>query len=128
MEEQQARILLIDDHAEVRETTAAMLRDLGHSISELGTGSDAIELLHRDGTGFDLLITDYAMPRQSGTEVVRLAREKCPKLPAVIITGYADEQEINGRPADVGLLMKPFTLSELSNAVQNALNRDRVSG
>ncbi len=116
------RVLLIDDHAEVRGTTAAMLRDLGHDAVEAAGGAEAIDLLKKKNASFDVLITDYAMPRQSGTEVVRLAREAHPNLPAVIVTGYADAEEIGGRPTDVGLLMKPFTLAELSGAVHRAFD------
>ena len=116
------RVLLIDDHPEVRGTTAAMLRDLGHDAVEAAGGAEAIDLLKQKDAAFDVLITDYAMPRQSGTEVVRLARQAYPKLPAVIVTGYADAEEIGGRPTDVGLLMKPFTLAELSGAVHRAFD------
>ena len=117
------RVLLIDDHAEVRGTTAAMLRDIGHDAFEVGSGPEAIALLNSaEGSQFDLMITDYAMPKQSGTEVVRLARQTHPTLPAVIVTGYADAEAIGGRPTDVGLLMKPFTLAELSGAVHRAFD------
>ena len=116
------RVLLVDDHPEVRGTTAAMLRDLGHEALEAASGSEALEALADGASEVDVLITDYAMPRQSGSEVVRLARESRPKLPAVIITGYADAEEIGGRPTDVGLLMKPFTLAELSGAVHRAFD------
>ena len=116
------RVLLVDDHPEVRGTTAAMLRDLGHEAVEAASGTEALEALSDGGSKVDVLITDYAMPRQSGSEVVRLARESRPKLPAVIITGYADAEEIGGRPTDVGLLMKPFTLAELSGAVHRAFD------
>jgi CheY-like chemotaxis protein len=116
------RVLLIDDHPEVRGTTAAMLRDLGHDAVETSGGAEALDLLKGKDTAFDVLITDYAMPRQSGTEVVRLARQAHPNLPAVIVTGYADAEEIGGRPTDVGLLMKPFTLAELSGAVHRAFD------
>ncbi len=119
---QSLRVLLIDDHAEVRGTTAAMLRDLGHDAVEVASGPEAIEVLGGDDSRFDVMITDYAMPRQSGTEVVRLARQTHPELPAVIITGYADAEAIGGRPTDVGLLMKPFTLAELSGAVHRAFD------
>jgi CheY-like chemotaxis protein len=115
------RILLIDDHAEVRGTTAAMLRDLGHSTVDVGSGAEAREILAGEGARFDLLITDYAMPRQSGTEVIKMARKRQPGLAALIITGYADADEVGGRPPDVGLLMKPFTILELSKAVQRAV-------
>jgi CheY-like chemotaxis protein len=99
-----------------------MLRDLGHETIEAAGGAEAIDLLKSKDTAFDVLITDYAMPRQSGTEVVRLARQARPNLPAVIVTGYADAEEIGGRPTDVGLLMKPFTLAELSGAVHRAFD------
>ncbi|MDQ3482622.1 MAG: response regulator [Pseudomonadota bacterium] len=114
------RILLIDDHDEVRGTTAAMLADLGHSTVEACSGAEAIAALESADNEFDLLITDYAMPRQSGTEVVRMARKQQPRLPAIIITGYADEAEIGSRPSEVGLLMKPFSLGELAKAVVRA--------
>ena len=116
------RVLLIDDHAEVRGTTAAMLKDLGHDAVEVASGPEAIEVLRNGGPPFDVLITDYAMPKQSGTEVVRLARQTQPDMPAVIITGYADAEAIGGRPTDVGLLMKPFTLAELAGAVHRAFD------
>jgi PAS domain S-box-containing protein len=114
-------ILLIDDHAEVRGTTAAMLRDLGHTIVEVASGPEAIEALEGN-SAFDLMITDYAMPRQSGTEVVRIAREDRPELPAIIVTGYAAVDEIGNRPDDVALLMKPFSLADLSGAVRRAVS------
>jgi PAS domain S-box-containing protein len=120
--ERALRVLLIDDHAEVRGTTAAMLRDLGHEVVEASSGPEAIDRLKDKASRFDVLITDYAMPRQSGTEVVRLARKAHPGLPAVIVTGYADAEAIGGRPTDVGLLMKPFTLAELSGAVHRAFD------
>jgi PAS domain S-box-containing protein len=122
------RILLIDDHAEVRGTTAAMLADLGHAPIEAASGVEALELLASNDHRFDLLITDYAMPRQSGTEVVRLVREQQPALPAIIVTGYADEAEIGSRPAEVGLLMKPFRLADLAGAIRRAtVDGDRSS-
>jgi PAS domain S-box-containing protein len=117
------RILLIDDHAEVRGTTAAMLADLGHSTVEAASGPEAMEALKATKEPFDILVTDYAMPRQSGSEVVRLARERQPDLPSIIITGYADEAEIGSRPGGVGLLMKPFTLRELSKTIAAALGK-----
>ena len=43
------RVLLIDDHPEVRQTTAAMLRDLGHDAVEVASGTEAIEMLREAG-------------------------------------------------------------------------------
>ena len=114
------KILLVDDHAEVRGTTAAMLAELGHETQEAAGGPEAMEILGADGAEFDLLITDYAMPRQSGTDVVRAAREFDEDLAAVIVTGYADEAAVGNRPDKVALLMKPFSLNDLSAAILTA--------
>jgi CheY-like chemotaxis protein len=61
------------------------------------------------------------MPQLSGTEIVALAREFLPGLPALLITGYADADEIRERPEDVAILSKPFTLPDLAAAVLKTL-------
>ena len=114
------RILLVDDHDGVRETTAALLRDLGHDVLEACDGPQLMTLLDGEHDPFDLLITDYAMPHVSGTELIRQARRLHPGLPAVIITGYADAQSISKRPDDVPVLAKPFTPEQLGVAVASA--------
>jgi len=111
------RILLVDDHAGVRITTAALLADLGHEVTEAGDGSEVIGHLSRDPAGYDLIISDYAMPIVSGTDVIERAREIRPDLPGIIITGYAEAQSISRRPDDVGVLTKPFTPVQLSQAI-----------
>ena len=103
-----------------------MLRDLGHSTVDVGSGAEADEVLAGEKARFDLLVTDYAMPRQSGTDVIKMARKRQRGLPALIITGCADADEVGGRPPDVGLLMKPFTISELSKAVQRAVEPEQA--
>ena len=103
-------ILLVDDHADVRRITAAMLEELGHRVVEAQSGPDALALLNVADRPYDLVVTDYAMPRMSGTELVREARGCRDGLPALIITGYADASGIADRPADVAVLAKPFTL------------------
>jgi DNA-binding NtrC family response regulator len=57
------------------------------------------------------------MPHLSGTEFLREAREICPDVPALIITGYAAADAIRDRPNGVDVLLKPFTLSMLEAAV-----------
>ena len=117
------RILLVDDHADVRATTAALLADLGHEVTEAGDGPGVLLTLERGPANYDLLISDYAMPVVSGIEVIRRARELCPRLPAIIITGYAEVESIASRPDDVGVLMKPFDQEQLAAYVHSAASR-----
>jgi PAS domain S-box-containing protein len=114
-------VLLVDDHEGVRATTAGLLVDLGHRALEAADGAEVLGLLQADPEGCDLLITDYAMPHVSGAEVIRQAREIRPGLPAIIITGYADESSIARRPDDVLVLAKPFTPEQLSAAIRSSV-------
>jgi PAS domain S-box-containing protein len=120
------KILLVDDHDGVRTTTAALLRDLGHSVVEASGGAGVLSLLRADPGCCELLITDYAMPHVSGAEVIRQARALHPGLPAVIITGYADAQSISRRPEDVLVLAKPFTADQLTAAIAASVPEARV--
>ncbi len=123
----QARhILLVDDHEGVRLSTAALLSDLGHHVTMAADGAGVVEL-QRQGliAGVDLVVSDYAMPLISGIEVVRQLRIDRPQLPAVIITGYAEADVVNGAPEGVIILTKPFTPARLQEAVAAA---ERWSG
>jgi len=121
------KVLLVDDHDGVRTTTAALLRDLGHSVVEASDGAGVLSLLRTDPDCCELLITDYAMPHVSGAEVIRQARALRPGLPAVIITGYADAQSISRRPEDVLVLAKPFTADQLTGAIAASVPEARVT-
>ena len=116
-------ILLVDDHAEVRSTTAAMLGDCGHQVLEAANGSEALRVLKDNGSRCDLVISDYAMPNLSGTDLVREARALCPDVPALIITGYAEADAISDPPAEVEILLKPFTANALEAAIARVCDR-----
>jgi signal transduction histidine kinase len=114
------RVLLVDDHDGVRATTAAMLEDFGHVVTEASDGREVLARLTLDPDCCDIIVTDYAMPHVSGAEVIRQAREVRPGLPAIIITGYADTQSIARRPDDVLVLPKPFTTDQMLAAIAAA--------
>jgi CheY-like chemotaxis protein len=121
------RVLLVDDHAEVRNTTAALLADLGHAVIEAANGPEALKTLQDGDCGYDLMISDYAMPQQSGTEFLREARQFCPGVPALIITGYAEADAISDRPEGVEVLLKPFTPNKLEAALSRVCDAAAVA-
>ena len=122
----QLRILLVDDHEEVRYMTAAVLEDLGHSVVGAKTGSEALEALKGGNDGYDLMISDYAMPHLSGTEFLARARELCPLARGLIITGYAEAGAIGDLPHGVEILLKPFTPKKLEAALYRVCSAARV--
>ena len=116
-------ILLADDHHGVRATTAAMLQDLGHEVTEAAGGAEVLDIMKKSPGAHHMIITDYAMPSISGVEVIRRARDMTSDLPGIIITGYADTDSIANRPGDVLVLAKPFTSDQLNKAVRAAYAR-----
>ena len=115
-------ILLVDDEELVRKGTAEMLADLGHSVTQAGSAAAAIALL--GASEFDLIVTDYLMPRRNGLELVEDARSIRPGLAAIIITGFANLPR--ERAADLVLLPKPFRQAELARALAEAGGRDNL--
>ncbi|HEV2818531.1 MAG TPA: response regulator [Allosphingosinicella sp.] len=111
------RILLVDDHEAVRETTAGMLSDLGHKVAAAADGPAMLDLFREAPGDYDLIITDYAMPLMSGGDMLNQAREIRPDMPGIIISGYADGQSIGRKPREVVVLTKPFTLDQMKAAI-----------
>jgi PAS domain S-box-containing protein len=120
------RILLADDHGGVRATTAALLADLGHAVSEAADGPSLLALMEAAPGDYDLIISDYAMPLVSGTDVIHSARKISPDVPCIIITGYAQVESIARRPDNVQVLTKPFTPQQLAEAIQTAFCQRNV--
>ncbi|HVQ08595.1 MAG TPA: response regulator [Allosphingosinicella sp.] len=121
------RILLVDDHDAVRETTAGMLCDMGHKVQAAPDGPTMLERLAGAPADYDLIITDYAMPLMSGSDMLREARKIRPDIPAIIISGYADRQSISRKPSEVAVLTKPFTADQIGAAICAAF-RDSLPG
>jgi len=113
-----ARVLVVDDDPDVRWLTIEYLREMGHFVAEADNGRAALAILKR-GDPCDLIVMDQVMPGLLGTETVRLARQTRPDLKVLSVTGYADKFEGSGDP----LIMKPFTLATLAEAVRNALRQ-----
>jgi PAS domain S-box-containing protein len=111
------RVLAVDDDALVLMNTAAMLEDEGHSVIEAFSGDNALKVL-RSGEKVDLIITDQAMPRMTGLELIKLVKADWPTLPIIMATGYAELPA--GAASALVRLSKPFTQAQLANAITTA--------
>lgn len=109
-----ASVLLVDDEAPVRASTAEMLAELGYVVIEAASGEEAIERIDRERV--DLVITDHLMGGMTGMALVDRLRSKHPALPTLIVTGYADT---SGLADDVPRLTKPFRLAELATMLES---------
>lgn len=114
------RVLLTDDHEAVRETTAALLIDMGHKVDHAADAREMLDKLTADPAAYDLVVTDYAMPLMSGGEALNHARSIRPDIPALIISGYADVSAVQNKPDNVTVLTKPFTPRDFATAIAAA--------
>ena len=115
-----ARILVVDDDADVRELAVSLLQELGYEVMAAATGSEALEVLNRGGY-LDLLLADLAMPGMNGLELAREARTRRPGLGVVFATGYADTAVFGEVVEQEFILKKPYRLNELAAAIEEGL-------
>jgi PAS domain S-box-containing protein len=109
-------VLLVDDEDVVRASTAHMLVDLGYQVIEAGSAAEALGLAEA-GPAFDLLVTDHLMPGLTGAELAHKVRARWPDRPVLVISGYAEADEI---APNLARLSKPFRQVELARALAEA--------
>jgi len=112
-------ILLVEDDASVRRLLAIMLESTGFRVTAAGDAAEALSVVAASQRRFDLLISDYVMPGQSGVELGRLLRERWPDLGVLLMTGYAEISgaEAGNLPRGAEILGKPFTREQLQQTV-----------
>ena len=106
-------VLAVDDDALVLFNTTAMLEDLGHTFVAANSGVEALEILRKQK--IDLVITDQAMPRMSGVQLIEAIKQEWPDMPVILATGYAELPA--GAKTDAPRLNKPFSEAELAGAI-----------
>jgi CheY-like chemotaxis protein len=112
------RVMVVDDDPLVVASTAAMLEDVGHIVTEALSGARALDML-RLGTKVDLVITDHAMPGMTGAELARQIRQEWPDLPVILATGYAELP--NGEDPGLPRLSKPYLQDELATQIAEVM-------
>lgn len=118
-----ARILIAEDEDSLRTLIARALAQDGHAVEVAGDGAEALDKLARGGGGYGLLLTDIRMPVMDGIALALAASRDWPDLTILLMTGYADQRErAHGLDALIhDIVSKPFSLTEIRNAVNGAL-------
>ena len=117
-------ILIVDDEDMIIEVGQALLKKMGYQVITAKSGEEALEVVHREGAGVDLVILDMIMPGMDGGRTFDGIRETCPDMPIMLASGYAingQAQKIMNRGCN-GFIQKPFSVSELSQKVRQILD------
>ena len=112
-------VLVVDDEPFVLRSTVRLLERLGWSAHGVSTAADSLRTLEHQR--FDVVLTDRSMPEVTGDQLARAIRCRWPTTPLVIMTGLADDQDVEAlRKIGVGaVLNKPFRTQELAAAIGN---------
>jgi signal transduction histidine kinase len=123
----QGRILVIDDEMGIREGCRRALRPQGFTVETAEDGDEALRIIR--SVPIDLALIDVMMPGISGVDLITRIHEYDPEIICIIITGYATVelavQTIKRGAYD--FLTKPFTVDDLLLAVNQGLERRRLS-
>jgi CheY-like chemotaxis protein len=113
------RVLVVDDEETCLNVIGHYLHADGHSFELARSGKEALEKF-RSG-GFDVVLTDRAMPGMSGDRVAAEIRRASPGTPVIMITGFGNAMiEAKNYPEGVDLVLsKPLTLDELRRVLAN---------
>jgi DNA-binding NtrC family response regulator len=119
-----ARILVVDDNENIRETLSEILALHNYEVSVAGDGKEAMEIIKRGVP--DLLITDLIMPEKGGIAVIKESRKKNPELKIIAISGgwVGRKEEFLKAAQDAGavrVFAKPVNWNELKKAVEEVL-------
>lgn len=117
------RVLLIEDDEAVHRIIADMLGFLGHQVTIFANGASAVERFRADPSAFDLVLLDFGMPGMSGSECLRTLRTIDPACRCLVMSGNITDQVAQDCRHDgaLGILLKPFSLSDCAQAVEKAL-------
>jgi len=111
-------VLVAEDNKNAMIALSIGLGRLGYGVTTVGNGLEAIQAL--ENTHFDLVITDYRMPKLNGAGLVKIVQEKYPDLPVLVISAYdlRDIRKKFKKSANVYFLSKPFELSQLTETIE----------
>lgn len=113
------RILLVDDHAIVREGLRALLDDVNgmRIVGEATNGDEAVEMAARLQP--DLVLMDLKMPGMSAPDAIRTIRARNPAIQVLMLTSYAEDQQVQKviSAGALGYVLKDVAKAELLRAM-----------
>ena len=123
-------ILVVDDEEPIRRALLRYLERRGHRVAAASDGAEALKLIERHS--YDVILSDLRMPGMGGERLVDTLREQDPDAArrVMFMTGHVarDDAALMAGYADVPLIEKPFSLSEIGRSVEEMAVRVRDPG
>jgi DNA-binding NtrC family response regulator len=122
-----ASILVVDDEEFMLQSLSKLLSLMGFETKTANCGEKALQILKNGSV--DLIITDINMPGMSGMDLLKRVKEKDPRLPVIIITGFGAEKakEMAEQNNADGFLPKPFRMNDIKDMIDKVLTNCTTS-
>ncbi len=119
------RILIVEDEVAIREFEAINLKRVGYSITEAGSGEEALDIYDNDSEGFDIALLDISMPGMDGFSLCKELRQRSETLGIIMLTARTQEMDkISGLMLGADdYITKPFSPTELLARVDSLYRR-----
>lgn len=114
-------ILIVDDNPNMSALLSEMLEIFDYESELAEDGLVALEKLKQ--SKFSLIITDMKMPNMTGLELLEQVKQKYPKIPVVLISGYSVDS-MNKESSEYkpdGFLSKPFMMTDVEELLSSLL-------
>jgi|GEM_PF-959985 len=117
------RILLVDDEEGFVRSGKEILEQLGYEVVTAANGLEAYEIFKKDPAFFDLVVSDMAMPKMTGLELVKMVKRIHANIPVILCTGFKEgiNEDVKQYAGLCDILLKPVLARELTEAIQKAL-------
>lgn len=116
------RVLVVDDDVHVRALLSALLTHEGYNVFEAGDGLEAVQELQK--RHFEVVISDYRMPRFDGMQLLTMCQLLWPETAVVLVSGEdSNWVELATRSGVHAWVKKPFGRTELVTSVRRAIEK-----
>ena len=118
------KILVVDDNKTWHEILNSLLSNFGFSIDVAYSGKEAIKLVDKCNSDYDIILMDWNMPELDGIETTKIINQECKlnKVPTVIMVSAFRQEAIVSAAKEVGIdifLQKPINPSILNNVLSD---------
>jgi CheY-like chemotaxis protein len=119
------RILIVDDNSLGLAARRSVLEELGHKVLTSGTALEALDLCGKQR--FDVVVTDYKMPKMDGIEFIGRLRKLYPGSAVILISGFTDTLGLTetSTGADVVIQKSNHEVTHLVRAVHRLLRKQQ---
>ncbi|AUN29758.1 response regulator [Niveispirillum cyanobacteriorum] len=122
------RILVVEDQQQTRVWIADVLKQMGvREVLTANDGAEALDVLHRDLDGVDIVICDWAMPRMNGMDLLAAVRSLRPNLPFIMETGHGTKDHVLAARAQGvdAFIVKPYSAAQLEVRIRTLVKNGR---